>query len=426
MPSTPAPEGPADRAGADGPDGSDGPDGAGVLAGSDGGDGPAGPDGDATRAGAPPGPRPVLRLSAPSILRAVAMFGATLAVLAGIDASARVLGWILAAASLAALFHPVVGLLARHLPRALALVVVLLVTFSIVGGIAYAVVDDVTAQVTDLRRALPDAARDVERSDRFGETARDLHLAERARSFVDELPSRLRGGTVNEALRSAATRGVAVLVTTVLTVFFLVYGPRLVEGALRQVPAARRPGIRAGSASAYRRSWAYVSGSLAMAAAAGAVAYLAADVLDLPGKAPLALGVALFDLVPLIGVVLGSVPLVLLAATTSPWQRSVAVTVLLVGWQLVEALWVQQEVERRSLHLGPFVSLVVAFLGLQLYGIGGAFAGLVGAVVAAAVLDEAFGHGPRSASPRAPGPPAGDPAAGPPEGDLSPSTSAAR
>jgi predicted PurR-regulated permease PerM len=146
-----------------------------------------------------------------------------------------------------------------------------------------------------------------------------------------------------------------------------------------------------------------------MSAMAGTIAYVCAEALGLPGKAALALWVALFDLIPLIGLVLGAVPLVLLAITTTGWQESLAVTVVLVAWQLVEALRLQREVELRSLHLGPFVSLVVAFVGVQLYGIGGVFVGLLGAVVGAAVLDEAFGHGPRSASPR-PDPPA-DPAA---------------
>jgi predicted PurR-regulated permease PerM len=353
------------------------------------------------------GPRTVLRLSPVSILRAVAMFALTLAVLAGVSASGRVIGWILAAASLAAFFHPIVDLLDRRMPRALALVAVLVVTVSIVGGIAYAVVDDVTAQVNDLRRALPEAAKDIEQSSRFGETAQDLHLAERAQAFVDELPDRLRGGNVSDAIRSAATRGVAVLITTVLTIFFLIHGPKLVEGALRQVPEDRRAEVRAAAASAYRRSWAYISGSLAMAVMAGAVAYVAADLVGLPGKAALALWVALFDLLPLVGLLLGSAPIILLAATTTSWQKSVVVTLVLVGWQLIEALRLQRDVEIRSLHIGPFVSLVVAFVGLQLYGIGGVFAGLVGAVVLAAVLDEAFGHGPRSAFPRPDTPPSG-------------------
>src|SRR5690606_815284 len=136
-------------------------------------------------------------------------------------ASTRVIGWVLAAAILAALLHPAVEVLDRRLPRGLALAVVMVAGLSVVGLVSYAVVDEVTSQVNELQDALPRAARRVERSERFGEVARELRFADRAESFVDELPERLRGGEVDEALRSAATRGVAFLATTVLTIFFL-------------------------------------------------------------------------------------------------------------------------------------------------------------------------------------------------------------
>jgi predicted PurR-regulated permease PerM len=110
-------------------------------------------------------------------------------------------------------------------------------------------------------------------------------------------------------------------------------------------------------------------------------------VADLPGPAPLALWAGLFSLVPFVGVVVGSVPVVLLALAASP-GRAVAVTVVLLGWQLVEALVLQRRLEARSLHVGPFVTVAVAMVGLELYGIGGALAAVALAVVVAALADE--------------------------------------
>jgi predicted PurR-regulated permease PerM len=75
------------------------------------------------------------------------------------------------------------------------------------------------------------------------------------------------------------------------------------------------------------------------------------------------------------------------------------VAFVLGAWQAVEALRLQRKVEARSLHLGAFVTIVVAMVGLELYGIGGALIGLVAVVLLAATLDEVFGHGPRSSSP---------------------------
>jgi predicted PurR-regulated permease PerM len=340
-----------------------------------------------------------LRLTPASILRAVVMLGLTIAALGLIAASARVIGWILAAAALGGMLYPSVQALSAKIPRGLALLVVVVVSLGIAGGVAYAVVDDVVNQMHELQRAVPRAARELERSDRFGKAAREIHLARRAKVFVDELPERLRGGNVQEALRSAATRGVAFLATGVMTIFFLMYGERLLRSAVQQLPAHRRAEATRIGLSVYRRSWRYLAGTLTMAVTAGLITYTCAMLLDLPGKAPLALWMVLMDPIPLLGVLLGSLPLILLAATTATWQGTLAIALILVAWQGFEAVRLQVLVERVSLHLGPFITVAVAMVGLELYGIGGALVGLVLAVLTAATLDEVVGHGPHSSSP---------------------------
>ena len=115
--------------------------------------------------------------------------------------------------------------------------------------------------------------------------------------------------------------------------------------------------------------------------------------------APLAVWMMMLDAIPLLGVVLGAVPLVLLAATTASWQGAVAVAALLLAWQAFEALVLQRRVEERSLHIGPFVTVAVAMVGLELYGIGGALVSVVAVVLVAAALDEALGHGPHASEP---------------------------
>jgi predicted PurR-regulated permease PerM len=152
-------------------------------------------------------PRPVLRLSPFSLVRAVVLLGLTLSGLALIAASARVIGWVLVAATLAGLLHPAVEGLARRLPRALALAVVVLVSLGIAAGVGYAVVDDLNRQLHELQSAVPKAARDIERSDRFGKAAQEIHLEQRAKAFVDELPSDSAAATCRT--RSAARRRAA-------------------------------------------------------------------------------------------------------------------------------------------------------------------------------------------------------------------------
>ena len=337
-----------------------------------------------------------LHVSTRSIVVAVVMLALAIATLAMLSASARVIGWVLVAATFAGLLHPIVDRLATRVPRGVALAIVVVSMLAIAGLTAWRVVDDISDQLRELQRALPKAAREIERSDRFGETATEARLADRVEAFVDELPERLRGGDVDDALRSAATRGVAFLATFVLTIFFLIHGPRLLRSGLRQMPVQRRERVKAVASAAYARSWGYVIGSLGMALISGLLAYACARALDLPGAAPLALWVALIDVIPAVGIIVGAVPLVLLAAATSPAWQVVLIALVLLTWEIVETLYLQPRVERASLHIGPFLTIAVAMVGLELYGIGGALVSLVVAVCVMATADEVVGLGPGS------------------------------
>ena len=303
------------------------------------------------------------------------------------DAAERVLGWILVAGVLAGLLHPIVTRLQRRLRRGAA---VALVMFGLVGATAaviYGLVDDVRTQTRRLQEAAPERARRLEGSERFGELAHDLKLEERTRRFVDEVPERLRGGTPAEALRAAATRGVAFLATGVLTVFFLLHGPRIAGSAWRQVgDPARRARLRAVALDAYRRAFGYASATLTMALAAGLFAYAMARTARVPGPAPLAIWVGLWDLVPLAGVVLGAAPIIGLAAVVSG-ERALVLALAFAAYQLVENLVVQRRVEAATLRLGPFLTLAAGLVGLELSGVAGALLLVLAAAVVMAVVD---------------------------------------
>ncbi len=333
-------------------------------------------------------PNERLRFSARSVLIAVAMLGATLAGLRLVAASARVLGWMVAAIAIAAMLQPLVALVGRLIPRALAVVLVVVGVLGFVGLVAYGVVHSVVRETHALQRSAPAAARKLEHSKRYGELARDFKLVDRTKRFVNDVPKRLQGGTPTQALRSAATRSVAFVVTGVLSLFFLIYGPRLVRSAVDQVhdPERRSRLERVGQA-AYRRTVAYAGGSALMAIAAGLLGYLVARIADVPGPAALGVWLALWDLVPIVGAFIGALPIVLLALVFST-QRAIIVAVVFVAYQVFEGLVLQRHVERKSLHLGPFLTVVGGLVGVEIYGLGGGLVAILLLALGAAVADE--------------------------------------
>jgi predicted PurR-regulated permease PerM len=332
---------------------------------------------------------PRLRFTNRSVATVVVIAVGALWALDLLGQGGRVLGWLLVACIGAGLLHPAVTGLARRMPRALALVIVVVVTLGAIGGLVYSGIDDIRTQAERLEEAAPDAARRIERrDDGIGEAATEFELTRRVREFVDDLPERLQGGDAPEALRAAATRGVAFFATAMLTLFLLIHGRRLLDAGLRQihdVERRRRTSLVVFGGAA--RAWRYLVLTLARAVLAGAFGLAVASAIDLPGQTILALWVAVWSIVPLVGVAAGSVPTVLLTFTVDP-ARVPWVVALFVGYQVVEVLVLQRRLERASVHIGPFVTLVAALGGLEAYGIGGMFVAVVLVTLVGAGLAE--------------------------------------
>lgn len=337
---------------------------------------------------AAPQPRERLRISPRSAVVAVALFGALLIGMRIISQSERVIGWILAAGAAAGLLHPYVAVLEKKIPRGVAVLLVGLFSVGSGAAITYVLVHGIVREYNEIRVAAPERARELEERGRFREAFHDAHLAERVESIVEEAPNRLRGGTPAEAIRSAATRGIAFLATAVLALFFMMHGPVLAANAALQIhPPSRRARVARVATAAFHRGFGYARGTLAMSMLAGLVAWGLASMADVPGPAPLGLWVALWNVVPVIGTAIGALPIVALAAIDSP-SKGIALAVVFLAYQLAEWLMLQRWIERRTVHLGPFATVVAGFAGLELYGVGGALMLLLAVTLIVAALDE--------------------------------------
>jgi predicted PurR-regulated permease PerM len=125
-----------------------------------------------------------------------------------------------------------------------------------------------------------------------------------------------------------------------------------------------------------------------MATLAGVVAFIVARSFHVPGAAPLAVWVALWDIVPIVGAFIGVMPIVVLAYTLGSPQRGILIFGILFTYAVVEAFVFQHFIEARSLRVGPFVTIVAGLVGIEMYGVAGALILEVYATLAVAVLAE--------------------------------------
>jgi predicted PurR-regulated permease PerM len=329
-----------------------------------------------------------LRVSGRSILLGVAAIGATLTVLRILASSGRVIAWVLIAASTAVLLFPAIEALSRRLPRGLAVAAVVVAMLGTIGAVGYGLVGDVVAETQSLQRDAPELAARVERNGPFRDAAQQAQLSRRTRQIVREIPERLRGGTPAAAIRSAATRGLAFLAVGVLTLFYLLHGPRLVAAAGRHIHDEEDRGRAERVALAvYRRAFGYARGTVLMSLAAGTVAFALTRLAGVPGPAPLALWVGLWDAVPVLGAAIGAGPVVALAAIADP-ARGLALAIAFVGYQAFENLVLQRRLQRRTVRVGPFLTVAAGAAGLELYGLAGALLAVLAVTIVVVVVDE--------------------------------------
>lgn len=338
-----------------------------------------------------PSPAPALRRLRLTRRSLLALFGAMVLALVGrfvLLESADVLVLAGGAAAMAGLLHPIVATLSQRVPRPAALLVTLLVLVGTVGLLAASVVDEVRSETDRLKRVLPEAARSLEASDRLGGAAREFGLADRISDVLDALPGRLTGGSGAEAVTTNAGRGVSLLAGAVLTIFFLLYGPRMLAALPRLVrDPDQRLRIGTVAAAAYGRAWRYAWVRIGVGVGSGLVAYAICQGFDVPGGVVLAVVVGLGSLVPGVGVLVAGFPIVLLAAGLNG-QGSITL-LLLAATQVVETVAVQRRLNRRILTVGPAPTLIAAALGFEAGGVGVALLGVALVALIAAVLAEA-------------------------------------
>ena len=318
---------------------------------------------------------------------AVVLTGAAAAYIAfGLATAARrTIGWAVACAVVAALIEPAVTLLDRWLPRFLAIAVVLLVVGVTSVAVATGVLADVDNQFDRLKVEAPRAALELEASPRFGDLARDFRLRER----VGELLERLQDPTSGLAAE-VPSRTSVYLICTVLTAFFLSWGPRVGRAALAQVTdEGWRGRVQQVAGTAFSRGQRYALATIARAVVAGVVTGILCRIEDVPAPVVLAVTVAALSVVPGFGILAGALPAMLLEAGPGQGGGAFRLAAAFLVLQVLDEIVLRRVVAPRSLTVGPAAIVIALVVGFEVYGVGGAFYGAALAVFGVALLDAA-------------------------------------
>jgi predicted PurR-regulated permease PerM len=278
--------------------------------------------------------------------------------------------WTLTATFLAIALNPVVVRLEPRLGRKPAATVVFL--GFVVGFIAILVafIAPFVTQVDKLSTAIPQAITDAQHNSTVNRLDHRFHIAAHLKQHLDSLPNIVFG---------AADRilGGVVAISTIffLTLFLLYELPAIGNIILRQMPAKRRPRLRAAMDHVNRNIGGYVAGNLVISLICGTVTTLSLYLLDVPYSLAVGVFMAVFDIIPLIGATIGSIVVVASGLIFVDVRTAVILFVIVNVYQQIENHILQPMIYGRTVQV-PSLTILVAVL------CGGAVLGLVGALLA--------------------------------------------
>ena len=279
---------------------------------------------------------------------------------------------------LTSLLRPPVRLLARWMPRPLALLATALGGLSVLGAVGWFVAENVSNESSSLASEFRGGVNQIRTWLQGAPFRVSPHTLSNLQSKLTTWLSEHRSTLISQAL-SEASRIVDVLTVLALSVFCAIFftssGERMWEWFRRQLP----PGSRETWTRCGRTAWhtfaGYTRGSILVAAANALMVGIALEILRVPLVLPLTLLEFVASFIPLIGSPIAMAVATVVALASRGVTTAVVVLVLIVVIGQIEGHVLQPFVMGWQVRLHPVAVAVCVIAGTTL-------AGLVGAVVA--------------------------------------------
>jgi predicted PurR-regulated permease PerM len=206
-----------------------------------------------------------------------------------------------------------------------------------------------------------------------------LQLFER---LLEEGPSALLSGATS--IVSTTLQAFLILLASA---YFLYDFPRFTGNVRRFVPIRWRSLSNDLLSKADRAVGGYLRGQLLITTILGVMIWIGLSLIGIPLATAISFLAAIFNLVPYLGPIVGTIPAVLLGFTVSPWAAVLAVVVFVVANQL-EGNVLSPLILSRSVDLHPVTVLLAIMAGLGLLGFLGALLAVPTVALTKVVLED--------------------------------------
>jgi predicted PurR-regulated permease PerM len=198
---------------------------------------------------------------------------------------------------------------------------------------------------------------------------------------------KLPAGGVLGAGKMLLTLGVATISVVALTIYFLFALPGVKKLWLSLIPRSRRERVDLITNEVFTRVGGFMLGNLVTSLISGVGTYIWLLVFGVRDALLLALVVALFDLIPMVGSTVAGI-IVSLVAFTKGVPIGIATIAFYVTYRYVEDYLLNPRVMKRTVRVSPGLTIIATLIGGTLLGLVGALVAIPVAATIQLILEE--------------------------------------
>jgi predicted PurR-regulated permease PerM len=288
------------------------------------------------------------------------------------------ISWLLISIFLAVALSPAVNRVARHMKRGLAITVVylglLLVPILLIALIVPPLITEANNFAENVPQYADDVTEFVQKNERLRSLNEDYDITGKLQDEAGKLPGRLGGaaGTLRDIGFGIVSSLFALLTILVMTAFLLGSGNRWIAQFIASRPPPQRDRIRRSLQHIANAISGYVAGALTIAVIAGIATYIVLTILGVPFSGPLAVLAGLMSLIPMVGATIAAVIIGVVTLFEDFPTATIIWTIWAIVYQQLENNLIQPQIQKRTVNVHPFITIVAVLFGGTLLGVMGA------------------------------------------------------
>jgi predicted PurR-regulated permease PerM len=286
--------------------------------------------------------------------------------------------WLVVSLFVAIALSGPVNLLARHMPRGGAIGVVyaaiLLIPIALGTLLIPPIVTSAVDLVDDLPAYIDDFQKTVEEDNRFIRLDENFDIKGQLQEIQTNLADRLGSaasvlGSIGEWVINSMF---AALTIFILSIFMVARGRSWVEALIRRRPAVEAAALDRGFERIGVSVSRYIGGAMLQAFIAGLFAFVVLSILGVSSPLVLAVIVAVFDVIPMVGSTIAGLLVGIVTFFASFPVDTIIWAIFVIGYQQFENYVIQPRIQSEAVNLDPFVVLIAVLFGGTLMGVVGA------------------------------------------------------